>query len=100
MSQYREHERLHDIREQSQTIGEFLDWMLNERGWHVCYYRKGSDFPYPVHGLTIERVLAEYFDIDLDKLEQEKQEMLAAMSKQYAADGSVTQGRKAKKDEP
>lgn len=33
---------------------------------------------YPTHR-SIERILAEYFDIDLDKIDDEKRAMLAAM---------------------
>lgn len=95
---YPEHEKLQKVRRDSEAIGQFLDspdkgftrmvWhdshtepdkyvylpcedecKLVERGW---YNPEGW---YPDHR-SINQVLAEYFEIDLDKLEAEKREML------------------------
>ena len=61
-SLFPEHDKLHKIRSQSQLIGEFLEWLS---------YSKGISLGTPVHDL-----LAEFFEIDLKKLEAEKRAML------------------------
>lgn len=76
MSTYPEHEKLHAIADQSQAIGEFLDW-CSGRGWFIC---RPTDDPFegcywPVPGSITDR-LADYFGIDQKKLEQEKRQML------------------------
>lgn len=73
---YPEHEKLSAVREQSQAIGEFLD----TSGYTLCeWHDEGAEF-YPVHA-SIERVLAAYFDINLDEIETEKRQMLDALRK-------------------
>jgi len=93
---YTECEKLKKIAPQSQLIGEFLDWLQNTKHinlsqLHVhdddCYETEddGSEGErvcgmstqsfYPVHA-SIEKLLAEYFKIDLNKVETEKIAML------------------------
>jgi len=71
---YEEHEKLHKVKDQSQTIGQFLEW-LNEQ-YTLC--ESDEDTYYPTH-INIEKLLATYFEIDLDKIENEKQQMLKAI---------------------
>lgn len=87
---YPEHARLKSISEYSQQIGAFLDWMAEdgvvlsrehehsdgcwESGSRVCGVSKGElAFDYAP---TTQR-LGRYFEIDEDKIEIEKREMLA-----------------------
>jgi len=91
MSEYREHEKLAEISDKSQAIGEFLDWltgegvMLCEVGLHDRYW--------PIQ-TTIPNLLAEYFGIDQEKLEREKRLMLDHMRRRNAKETtSVDQGR-------
>lgn len=98
-----EHERLATIRDQSQSIGEFVDW-LRERGiWlasehqhtDACYVAPHKRRVWPECGFVdsqlvriykpIQNLLAEFFDIDQDKLEREKREMLADLRKALSA---------------
>jgi len=141
---YPESERLRKVSEKSQIIGEFIDWLHNEKDIHFhrihehtdgCYtphdhthwsecrrmqpmsgelhhfgmestfeHRTekcvvGSDHldlvcGYPrdptssPHGLElvnyfpIEKLLAAFFDIDLDKVEQERRAMLKSLAEQ------------------
>lgn len=104
--QYPEHEKLQKVKEESQGIGQFLDWLMNK--YTVCEFLKDwdngepmfvnedtgepstlSDFKsvnnskhesrpagYYAVGKRIEDWLNEYFDIDPKKLEGEKQAML------------------------
>lgn len=88
---YPEHERLRTVREQSQAIGEFIDWLETE-GIHLAWYpclneTRGHDhvahpdecvesmYLYLVHDRP-DRLIAKFFDIDLDKIEAEKRAML------------------------
>lgn len=129
MSEYPEHDKQHAIVEQSQAIGEFLEWVESE-GWHIeRRVEKVSDEPCTGRGnghcengeetvmhlrsgtyrwtgakcrackgtgrvqveytavehLNIIQALAEFFEIDLAKIEEEKRAMLAAIR--------ATQGR-------
>ncbi len=70
-------EKLKDVAEVSQKIGEFLDWLLNGHGYYLCELRKCEDRDefYPTHK-HIEDILAQYFNIDLNKVEQEKRKIL------------------------
>lgn len=67
-------ERLSKIKEKSQTIGEFLEW-LNEQGITLCERYKDTEMFYPIVG-SREQLLAEYYGIDLGKVEAEKQAIL------------------------
>lgn len=113
MSDYPEHDKLHKIKDQSQTIGEFLDFglpaqgiMLYEQRFFNCDCRycengeaeanKHHQFDVEHHGArfvngkcqhpsmaptnkTIKQILAEHFDIDQAKLDEEGDRMLAAL---------------------
>ena len=88
-SQYPEHERLHEIASKSQCCGEFLEWLESdgvilsrehqhsdscyEDGDRVCGTSKGElVFDHE----SIQTRLARFFEIDLNKIEQEKRAML------------------------
>ena len=74
---YPEHDKLAKIRDKSQAIGEFLEW-LQEKGIHLGRYVDD----YSTHMDTLDSqtndLLAEYFEIDLNVLEDEKRAMLDA----------------------
>lgn len=76
---YPEHEKLHKVHEQSQVIGEFLE-QLGSEGLSICEYVDRHDRWSPLSKNT-EKILADYFGIDLDKLEKEKRQMLAELQK-------------------
>lgn len=80
MSEYPEHEKLHAISDKSQIIGEFLEWLGNAyvggtsivlARYHPSYDEVLQPCPY-----NTEELLASFFEINLDKIEEEKQEML------------------------
>lgn len=68
-------DKLSKISDQSQIIGEFLEWLTNERSIQICILDNfsGKFLPYR---FSMEQLLAEYFDIDLDKVEQERRLIL------------------------
>lgn len=70
-----EHEKLLKVAQTSQVIGEFLT--ENGHGWVLAEYTE-DDTLVPV-ALSVVEVLATYFDIDLRKIEAEKQQMLNIM---------------------
>ena len=81
---YPEHERLEKVQEVSQRIGEFLEW-LSEKDIRMCEYLDEIDdegFPmkgyWPIRDGIVE-LLARYFDINLKKIESEKQAMIQAL---------------------
>lgn len=75
MSKYPEHDKLTKVKDQSQTIGEFLDW-LSTQGIHLASYSyDGSEHLWDIFQ-TREELLAQRFDINLLKLENEKRQML------------------------
>lgn len=112
LSDYPEHEKLRAVAKESQTIGEFLDWMSFEKGIvraslveaHKVWVpmEKGNGFAlrqntdgewgYWEHysdklwmdTTPIVNLLAEFFNIDQDVLEEEKRAMLNVLRKQNA----------------
>jgi hypothetical protein len=73
-SKHPECDKLLAVKERSQAIGEFLEWLTGEKGVVLATW-----FPpgrLESGGYRIEKLLAEFFEIDLDKVEQEKRVML------------------------
>lgn len=85
---YPEHRKLHLVVEQSQRLGEFLEW-LGQEGLVICEYTRDEDWPWtPLHS-SIDRLLGRYFGIDLAVLEREKRAML---DEQRALNARVREG--------
>ncbi len=90
-SKYPISERVLEIHEESQKLGFLLDWLMGQytlckphrhseeceldrgTGVRICGYKQGEFAPQFV---SIEKLLADYFGIDLKGYEKEKQEML------------------------
>jgi hypothetical protein len=86
---YPEHEKLHKVADKSQACGEFLEWVtskytLGEYHEHTndCNNEEGDrmcgtldKILYPSH-VPVRKLLADFFEIDEDKLETEKLKML------------------------
>ncbi|KKN98991.1 hypothetical protein LCGC14_0142360 [marine sediment metagenome] len=70
---YLECEKMAAVRDQSQTIGGFLEWLQDEKHLFICN-RENEEY-WPIHS-RIEQWLADYFDINLNKVEEEKCKML------------------------
>ncbi len=81
-----QHDRLMEVRVESQAIGEFIDWLYYEHGVMLAHYGDGERL-YTYHR-NVNEMLAEFFGIDLQELEQEKRAMLARLR-------GESQGRKA-----
>lgn len=89
-NKYPECEKLQAVHEESQKIGQFLDWLTGERGIYFCKfytleelleYDPGIDYREEDAGFIrdytpIQSLLAEYFEIDMDKVEEERRQIL------------------------
>lgn len=120
----RELDRMAAVYDKSQAIGEFLDWLVSEKKFHLCVehnhngniqeggdcYRKhdhGKDACHVLSGKckrkyermcgfedgeyvpqyhSTEKLLAEFFEIDLNKAEQERRAILKSLN---SADASL-----------
>lgn len=79
MSEYPEHEKMQKVQHHSQAAGEFIEWLEENDHfiveWVCSEEHLGGGFfrePRP-----LESLLARWLGIDLDKIEQEKRDMLA-----------------------
>ena len=75
-------EKLASVSDKSNELGHFLDWMFTENDYVLCKWYEdegedGQDY-YRVHlsNSLINDVLAKFFHIDLDKVEQERRALL------------------------
>ncbi len=89
-------EKLHAVKDKSQVIGEFLEWLQSEKKVQLCLAHEHTDGCFeeddvdhedpphcgcqegelvPFH-TGIEKILAEFFEIDLAKVENEKRALL------------------------
>ncbi len=78
LNEYPEHARLLKVKDESQACSEFLEWLSSEKGFHLAKSIPGRARPSYV-SYSIQDLLAEFFEIDQDKLEAEKREMLATL---------------------
>ena len=75
-------DKMEKVREESQKIGEFMDWLRGEKGLEIATWIDDEDrgreslVPANVH---TEKFLAEYFNIDLDKAEQERRALIESI---------------------
>lgn len=78
--EYPEHEKMKAVKAESQAIGEFLEW-LRSRNVILCEYVEGRNFPqhHELENKSEEKIIAEYFGIDLKKIDAEKQAMLDSL---------------------
>mgnify|MGYP001611424741 FL=1 len=82
-AEYPECEKALAFREKSQVCGEFLEW-LHSKGYYLCYLPRGHELWVPIRE-NIEKLLAEFFGVDLNKVEQENRTMLEQIRKVYQA---------------
>ncbi len=75
MAEYPEHEKMRAVKKRSQIIGEFLE-ELSGIGLTLCESTDHFECPWTPTGKSTQQVLAQYFKIDLDKIEKEKRAML------------------------
>lgn len=84
-----EHDKLEALNGTNNTIGDFLEWL--KRKYVICVwgdeYSECGDYDgstlYPVYQST-ERMIAEYYRINLDAFEQEKDAVLKAVRQEFS----------------
>ena len=76
-------DKLSKAQPQSQAIGEFLEW-LSVQEIALCEFDRKHDRYYP-DGVSIETRLAEYFGIDLAKVERERRAILGGLQAAHSA---------------
>ena len=64
-----EHEKLKVVQEKSQAAGDFYYWAINKGYIRQCMF------------LNLEKILAEFFEIDLKKIDNENMQMLGEIKK-------------------
>jgi len=60
-------DKLHAIADKSQVVGEFIEWVREKHGVHMPK--------------SIDDLLADFFEIDQNKVEQEKRAILESLRK-------------------
>lgn len=78
MSEYPEHNKLDKVKQQSQAAGEFVEWLTDVKKYVIATHINidgVGDRLSQVH-INITSLLAEFYGVDLNALEQEKQQML------------------------
>jgi hypothetical protein len=103
-------DKMKAVKDKSQTLGEFIEWLQSEKkvhlgaphvhgptcaGWDAdrekysprggdrCECSTGEFIPF---NFTMERLLAEFFEIDLVKVENERRTILAYIRKEKNCD--------------
>ncbi len=72
---YPEHAKLKAVKDKTQSICEFIDWLAEEKKVHLAEWASNSG--YLLRTLkNKEDLVAEFFEIDRRKLEEEKDQML------------------------
>lgn len=73
MSNYPEHAKMIAVKEQAEAAGDFLEWLL-QQGFCVAQWSSHEGLM-PIRRPT-EQWLADWLEIDLTKIDEEKQLML------------------------
>lgn len=82
--EYPECEKLAQVSEKSQELGYFLEWLMQRcvlAEWDESEEGGTDDILYPIHK-SIEQILAEYFHIDMDKVNEERAQILKELRSQ------------------
>ena len=75
-------DKMSKVRDESRSIGQFIEW-LGERDpqLYLCECAKEEEGFFPIYP-NIEKLLAEFFDIDLNEAEKERCQILEAIRAQ------------------
>lgn len=82
MSEYPEHDKLAAVKDETQAVGEFLEWLMStEYTLAVPYSGKeaGIGQLFVPSWPETNQLLARWKGIDLNKIEAEKRRMLASI---------------------
>jgi hypothetical protein len=77
MAEYHEIEKLHKVKDRIKIIYDFLEWALKEKNMGFGVPLSGDSRPEgPSPPCDNARLVAEYFKIDPDQLEEEQEALL------------------------
>ena len=77
-SKYPECEKMRSIKEKSELCGDFLEWLQSKYrliNRQESFESSLASINYSSY-INFEELLAEFFNIDLDKVEEEKKQIL------------------------
>jgi hypothetical protein len=72
-------DKMRAVKEKSQAIGDFLEWIHAEKDYRIGSFHYQSGAPSEellLVQVSMEELLADYFNIDLRKVEAERQAIL------------------------
>lgn len=78
---YPESERVLQLQEQSRLVRTFLEW-LKTKNYILCGYSKHRSLDGQIYSpvmISNTTILADFFDIDMEKVESEKEQMIEDM---------------------
>lgn len=80
MNKYPEHEKLRAVSDKSHTIGQFIEWLENEKKIVLAEWSK-DEYGHDLYQSTIpiNKLLAEFFGINLSIIADEKDCMFKEM---------------------
>lgn len=79
MPDYPECEKLKKVSIEHSNIMEFLDWLDEEKSIRLCECDQSSTSSFSAYApitTSKEKLLAEYFNLDLKKIEEERRAMI------------------------
>lgn len=75
-------DKMLEIKDKSRLIGEFIEWLgCRDPRLHLCELDEDAEEFFAAH-IRTEKLLAEFFGIDLDKAEKERCQILDAIRAQ------------------
>lgn len=74
MTDYPEHDKMQKVQPAAQVIGQFMEWLLEGTPYLIAEHDSNGRLE-PV-AVNFETLLYRYFEIDRDKIDAEKQQML------------------------
>lgn len=75
-----EHNKVKEVQPYSQKIHEFFDWLQSEKGMFLSTFNEEEEVNNTVY-TPVTMLVAEFFEIDLNKLEKEKEQILELIRK-------------------
>ena len=68
-------EKMAAVQKESRELSNFVDW-LREQGYEICEENESENRPYDRLRKSNEQLFADYFGIDLKKVEEERRALL------------------------
>lgn len=91
-AKYPQHAKLRTVKDYSQKIGEFVEWLPAEKQIRLGYYRTEKSEVLQPAQIALQDLLADFFGIDLKALAQEKDDMLEELRKSQVEQQPTSSG--------